>query len=324
MIQNKRSGFTLIEVMISLLIMSLMLVAITEVLSGARRTRDVIHNARESQLAGPAILDLIEADLRGLYVQNRKLLDILRVEDDSISGMDADRLDFVTSSNNRMLTPNNDRTRYLRADVSEVGYCIRSNPDYQGEFLEIWRRESFGVDEEPYSGGKFTFLHDRVRRLDIQVFNEDGPDAEPLESWGIANADEEFRGLPTRLEIELELEPGARLLNEQSPRARREKRRVLYRRIIHFPQRLHLAMELRPVPRIPVIEPITPDGGAAAAGSGNNGEIKTIDDAGNVTTFPPGGGQGGGPPIDIGSFGGGGGGDGGGPPIFGGSGGGGG
>lgn len=319
--RSHQGGFTMVEVLISLLIMSLMLVAITEVLSGARRTRDVIHNARETQLAGPAILDLIAADVRGLYIQNRKILDTLRVEDNAISGMDADRLDFVTSSNNRMLTPNSARTRYLRADVSEVGYVVRSNPDYQGEFLEIYRRESFGVDDEPFSGGKFTFLHDRVRRFDIQVFNEDGPDAEPLESWGIANADEEFRGLPKRIEIELELEPGARLLNEQGPRARREKRRVLYRRIIHFPQRLQLAMEVRPVPRIPVIEPITPDGGGAAASTQGGGST-TLDSNGNVTTAPPGSGQGGTPPIDVGSFGGGGGGggDGGAPPIFGGGG----
>ncbi|MFT6362574.1 MAG: prepilin-type N-terminal cleavage/methylation domain-containing protein, partial [Planctomycetota bacterium] len=62
---NSRAGFTLVEVMITLLIMSLMLVAITQVLTGARRTRDVIFNITESQLAGPAILDLLEKDLRG-------------------------------------------------------------------------------------------------------------------------------------------------------------------------------------------------------------------------------------------------------------------
>ena len=217
--RSRSSGFTMIEVMIALLIMSMMLVAITDVLSGARRTRDVIHNARESQLAGPAILDLIEADLRGLFVMNRRPKDVLRIQDNAISGMDADRIDFVTSANNRMLTPNGDRTRYLRADVSEVGYCLKTNLELDGEFLEIWRRESFGVDDEPFSGGQFTFLSDRVLRFDIQIFNEDGPEGEPLESWGLPDADEDARGLPKRIEIELELEPGARLLNEQSARA---------------------------------------------------------------------------------------------------------
>ena len=297
--QHSRGGFTMVEVMITLLITSLMMVAILEVLSGARRTRDVIHNARESQLAGPAILDLVESDLRGLFVENRKVLDILRVEDRAISGMDADRLDFVTSANNRMLTPNAARTRYLRADVCEVGYCVRPNLDYEGEFLEIWRRESFGVDDEPFRGGKFTFLHDRVRRFDIQVFNEDGPDGEPLEAWGIANADEEYRGLPTRIEIELELEPGARLLNESSTRTRKEKRRVLYRRIIHFPKRLQLAMQVRPVPRIPEIKPLQTQNGVAPGGGGVDPSLDgdpNLSGSGDSTGGFPGGGQ---PPINV-------------------------
>lgn len=265
---NSRAGFTLVEVMITLLIMSLMLVAITQVLTGARRTRDVIFNITESQLAGPAILDLLEKDLRGMFVMDRKVLDILRVQDRAISGMDADRLDFVTSSNSRTLTPNAQRTRFLRADVTEVGYCLRANPDFSGEFLEIYRRESFGIDETPFLSGNYTFLHDRVRRFDIQVFDEDGVDGEPLDSWGLEQGSTDERGLPRRIEIELEVELSPRLINEQSSRLASAQRRVLYRRIIHFPASLHLAMEIRPVPRIPVIEPPS---NSAANGNGGGG-----------------------------------------------------
>lgn len=311
--QASAAGFTLVEVMVTLLIMSLMLVAITQVLAGARRTRDVIHNVQESQLAGPAILDLVEADLRGLITTNRQILDTLRVQDNAIGGMDADRLDFVTTSNNRMLTPNDGNTRYLRADVSEVGYAVKTNRDYEGEFLEIWRRESFGIDEEPFSGGKFTFLHERVRRFDIQVFAEDGTEAEPLESWGIANADEEFRGLPSRLEIELEIELAPRLINEQSTRMRQEKRRVLYRRIVHFPERLHIAMDVRPVPRIPDIKPVEPEAAGGSQDTGSGATFTSSGSGGLGAPPPPGNGQ---PPIDTGGFGGGGGGSGA-PPIFG-------
>ena len=315
---NSSSGFTLVEVMITLLIMSMMLVAITEVLTGARRTRDVIFNVTESQLAGPAILDLVEKDLRGMFLMDRKVLDVLRVQDRAISGMDADRLDFVSSSNSRTLTPNSERTRFLRADVTEVGYCLRANPDFSGEFLEIYRRESFGIDDAPFISGNYTFLHDRIRRFDIQVFAEDGVDGEPLDAWGLEQGNTEERGLPKRIEIELEVELSPRLINEQSSRLSSAQRRVLYRRIIHFPASLHLAMEVRPVSRIPVISPPSntsatgggakgPTGGPAFGGPG----VPFDPDSGDVPPlFGPGGavpdlnGQGG----PGGSF----------PPIFGG------
>ncbi|MDE0897147.1 MAG: prepilin-type N-terminal cleavage/methylation domain-containing protein [Planctomycetota bacterium] len=316
-----RAGFTIVEVMITLMIMSMVLVVLAQVLTGARRTRDIIFNVQESQLAGPAILDMIEDDLRGIFVMNRKVLDILHVDDRASSGMDSDRLDFVTASNSRLLTPNDQRTRFIRADVTEVGYALRPNPDYPGEFLEIYRRESFGVDAEPFSSGSYTFLHDRVRRFDIQVFNEDGVDAEPLDSWGIEQGDSEHRGLPRRMEIELELEMSPRLINEyNTTKSAAMKRRVLYRRIIRFPASQHLAMNIRPVMRIPVITPpqnASGTGGSGSAGGGIQGPGGPTSQGGD---FP--GGAGGGPKPDIGQSGGigfpGGDGGGGAPPIFGG------
>ena len=62
--------------------------------------------------------------------------DLLEV-DGAISGLDADRIDFVTTTNNKGLIPNADRTRYLRADVGEVGYCLKANRQYEGEFLPL-------------------------------------------------------------------------------------------------------------------------------------------------------------------------------------------
>ena len=268
---KRTAGFTLVEVMLALLIMSGMMLAITQVLSSARSARDLIHNAQESQLAGPAILDLVSRDLAAMVVANRPELDLLRVEDNAQFGLDSDRIDFVTSTDSVLITPNDSGTRYLRATTNEVGYVLKSNRDFEGEFLELWRREGFGVDDEPFEGGRFTFLHDRVRGFEVLVFDENGPDAEPIESWGIATADEEFRGLPVRIEIRLELELAPRLINEQSTFMPEQKRRVVYQRMIQIPQRLKDARSVRPVPVIPEILPVVPDGGGPGAPSGPGG-----------------------------------------------------
>ena len=45
----------------------------------------------------------------------------------------------------------------------------------------VYNLEDFGIDEEPLDGGRFSFLHDRIKGFNIEVFEEDGADAEPLE-----------------------------------------------------------------------------------------------------------------------------------------------
>jgi prepilin-type N-terminal cleavage/methylation domain-containing protein len=246
-----RSGFTLVEVLLVLLIMSGILVTISQILSAARTSRDTIHNIRETQLAGPAILDLIENDLRALYTFNTDEKRVFRMTDRVVGGLDADRLDLVTTTDSLVLERDSS-DRFLRADVNEVGYCLRPNPD-DNDFLEMYRREGFGVDDAPFESGTYTFLHDRIVAFDVRVFEEDGIDAEEVESWGTEY--DEYAGLPARIEIELALELAPRLLREQLTLAPIHARTVVHRRIIRLPQNLRDAVLLRPVLRIPDVRP---------------------------------------------------------------------
>ena len=300
-----RSGFTLAEILVVVMIMSGILVAITMVLTSARRTRDLIHNIQENQLAGPAILDHMERDLRSMFVFGRPPEEALRVLDRTVAGRDGDRIDFITSTNSLILTEDLSANKFLRADFNEVGYVLRENPRNE-DFLEIYRREAFGVDEEPFEGGRYTFLHDRVKGLNIEVFeNDDTPDeeAEPLDEWDAV----EKVGLPARVEIVLTLELAPRLVREQLTLASVDKRTVEYRRVIRFPQYLRDALALQPVPKIPEFEPYEGQIGGGAGGPGADGT-----DAGSGVTNPGGGGAGfgdvfGGSGVQSGGSGGGGG-----------------
>ena len=269
---GRLAGFTLIEVLITLLIMSGILVTITQILNAARTRRDTIHNIEENQLAGPAILDLIEHDLRSLFVFNRHEQDILRVTNRVKAGKDGDSIDFVTGVNGRVFLEH--QGRLLRADVNETGYRLRPNPD-DDDFLEIWRREAFGVDVEPFDGGTYTFLHDRVRTFDILIWPDDDPETEPVEEWG---GDAEFSGLPHRIEIELTLELAPRIAREQLPVAMVDDRTVVYKRVIRFPQALFRQLEVQPVPVVSTISkpqalggPGSPDDPDAPGGPGTPG-----------------------------------------------------
>ncbi len=294
--RHGRSGFTLIEVLVTLLIMGGIMVTITQILTATRNSRDRIHNMQEAHLAGPAILDRIERDLRALYSYNRDPSAFLRITDRVIAGLDADSIDFVATTNSLVIEEQHRERRFVKADANEVGYRLRMNPQYD-DFLEIWRREDFGIDEEPFDDGNYSFLHDRIKGFNIEVYEEDGPEAEPLESWGTDN-DEQI-GLPTRIEIVLTLELAPRLIRETLIQTRRE---VSFRRVFRFPETLRLAQEIQPVPRIPHVPPPIPETDPAATG-GNTG---TPGFDVNVSSGGGGGGGGGGGNPPVNPFGGGG------------------
>ncbi|MFT5288501.1 MAG: hypothetical protein ACI8QS_000074 [Planctomycetota bacterium] len=296
--RHGRAGFTLMEILLTLLLMAGIMLAITEILTRARQIRDQIHNMQERQLVGPAILDLIEHDIRAMFIYNRNPNDLLRIENRVLSGLDADKLDFVASTDSMVPFRRHEGEDFRHADINEVGYRLRVSPD-SDDFLEIYRREDFGVDEEAMQGGSFTLLHDRVKGFDIQVYDEDGPDAEPIEEWGEEGGDEEHQGLPLRIEISLTLELNPRLINQTS---NRDVREMTYVRTIRLPESLLLAFQVQPVPAIPV--PASPNTTEVGGPAGADG----LDAGGDLGGGDGGAGRGdgGGLPFDLGGGGGGG------------------
>jgi prepilin-type N-terminal cleavage/methylation domain-containing protein len=263
---DRRSGFTLIEVLLTLMIMGGIMVTLAQILTAARTSRDTIHNIQETQNAGPAILDFIERDLRGILTYDASRNAQLRVKNRVVFGFDSDSLDFVTTTDSLSIRTENDR--FVRADANEVGYRLRPSPD-NDQFLEMYRREGYGVDDKPFEGGNFLFLHDRVKGFDVQCFDEDGIDAEPIDEWGVQENDEHI-GLPARIEISLTLELAPRLVNEQLLVAPIDRRTIVYRRVIRLPESLRRAEDDIPVPVIPRPQApttTTPTGGPASGGA---------------------------------------------------------
>lgn len=254
-----RAGFTVIEVLVVMVIMSTILVSITQVLTAARETRDMVHSMNETQLAGPAILDLIESDLRGLLTYSLHPVGVLRVTSLELKGENADRIDFLTTTNSKLFELG--ESRVLRADFNEVGYVLRERPEEQ-DFLELYRREGFSADEEPFKGGRYSFLHDRILSFQILVYDEDGPNAEAIDDWNL-EGDPQNR-LPLRIEIEVEIEMTPRVISGAQLSG---QLRVIYKRSFRIGNPLLLSFETEPVGRIPDLRsPSDVDTGVNLAG----------------------------------------------------------
>lgn len=271
----RRAGFTLIEVLLTLVIMTGIMITITTILTVARQSRDTIHNIQEQQLAGPAILQRLEQDLRGLFLYDRDPRHALLVQNRMLSGLEADTLDFVTATDG--LIPYRERANdaFRRADVNEVGYVLRPSP-VSDEFLELYRREDYGVDDKPFAGGQYALLHDRVKGVTIRLYREDGVEAEEIESWG--SDGDEYVGVPARIEIELTLELAPRLTREQLVATHAE---VTYKRIFRLPTALQKAQEVGVVPIVPRLTP--PVANAPGAGGSTPDGFGTPPPPGSVT-----------------------------------------
>jgi hypothetical protein len=266
----RRGGFTVVEVLLALLIMSMMFTSITQLMTAAKSTRDSIHNMQETQLAGPAVLDMLERDLRSIFTTGLPRSAWLKVTDRVVGGLDADRIDFVTTTDSLIARIENDEVP-KRSDLNEVGYMLRPNPR-NDEFLEVYRREDFGIDEEPHEGGEYTFLSDQVKGFDIEVYFEDGPDVDPLDEWDSASDDEDKSGLPASVKLSITIELKPRIDRESLDVANFRKRTVTYTRWVRMPEDLRFAAGQFPRLSLPPGPTDPNDPPAAGAGEGEPNE----------------------------------------------------
>lgn len=267
------AGFTLVEVLLVALIMGMMFVSIGQLMQGARKTRDTIHNFQETQLAGPAILEMLTTDIAGLFTTNRERPFWLGITDRTVNGLDADRIDFVTTSDSLLAIPDiGDEDLPVRADYNEVGFVLRPNPD-NDEFLEIYRREDYGIDDEPMRGGEYTFLSNQVKGFNIEVFEEDGPDTDPVDDWGPSSADPERIGLPAFVKVTLTIELKPRIDRESFNTTGSDRRTIDYVRYIRFPERLRF--EEGSIPRLSI-----PGASGSAAGADGTDDPNATNDPG--------------------------------------------
>ncbi len=234
------AGFTLVEVLVALSIMSMLMVALYTTLNSTLKARDQLETEARTAGLGPALLDIIEADLRRAWVLDIEGDQVFKGESRTMDGEPADTLAFLTSVDSSVSRRVDERE--VPSDVCETGYRLRRNPVFQ-DVMELWRRQSFHVDDKPLEDGVYERLHDRVVSFQVRYVAEVDKYAEKLADWD-ASA---LHRLPALVDIELGLEVTPRSTDPAGPRGSAH-RTLHYHRVIDMRRDSDICMRLHGQP----------------------------------------------------------------------------
>ncbi len=263
----RRAGFTLIELLVAMAIVALVLTALVATLQGTLKAHDDIAIEMAAVRDGPRILDMFERDVRSMHLYNIKDGNVLLGKSDHPGGLRGDRIDFISEkdSSRRLADPSikNDTGVGVASHVNEVGYRLRTSA-FSNDFLELWRREDVYVDDQPFDGGTFEKIHDRVAAFQITYLSELGDKADESDDWDMT----EKKQLPAAIRIHLELQASPELVGGFVENKADERKIYAYDRLIAFRDVDQLGLNIRPYLPTKITTRQSGTGGGAGPGQG--------------------------------------------------------
>jgi hypothetical protein len=176
----------LVELLISITILSIVLTMVYTILVSTLNARKAIEKATEVDKIGGRLISLITRDLQAIYfyeIEGQSLV--------SKKGKNGLEINFVTTNNSFVSSQD------MESDLCEVGYALLPNDEEPGLFWLV-RREDFFIDEEPMEGGKFLKLYDRVFSWNIKFYDQEQKKHDFWDS-------KEDKGFPSCIEIEIKI-----------------------------------------------------------------------------------------------------------------------
>jgi prepilin-type N-terminal cleavage/methylation domain-containing protein len=185
----RQRGMTLIEITVAVAILATVVGLMYKVIDGTIRGRDLADEGLTTPKVSNAVLGQIFKDFRYIWwgglVGDAGFLG----KNGTRAGKDADIVQFITARRSRIsgLEDGGGRTgEESTSPLSEVGYALRANDlEGDGEWLELWRREDYFVDDDPLKGGSWTLVYDKIRKFDLAYYPtpDKSQEREGLEEW---------------------------------------------------------------------------------------------------------------------------------------------
>jgi len=191
---TRRSGFTLIEILVALTILAIIIATVYGAFSGTVRIiRSGSLNWNTHQY-GRLAIESIRRDLMGALPSQIKDEYYFQGIDNSDGNDPNDSIDFVTTSH-IMADPGGNKPE---SEVCEVGYSI--SEEHDGILV---RRLDLTVDSKPFSGGWLKPISENIVGLNFQYYNG----KEWLDQWDpeaeLEEDEVQVTGLPMMIRVEV-------------------------------------------------------------------------------------------------------------------------
>ena len=195
--RTRSRGFTLVELLVAIVILSLISVLIYSAFSSMKRSREGLERVEDRYREGRLAMARMTRELQSAFISlHAPINTALLVEKTSFvgtSGTPADRLDFDSFSNRRV-----DRNSHI-SDQCELSYFGSPNPDGSG-VIDLARRVSTTLDLEPKKGGRVEVLATDIDLFDLQYL--DPLSGTWLDTWDTTQA---VTGQPARLPVQVRI-----------------------------------------------------------------------------------------------------------------------
>jgi len=194
---RRERGFTLVELLVAIVVLSLISVLIYNAFASMKRSREGIERVDDRYREGRLAMTRMVRELQSAYISlhapiNASLL-IQKTAFIGTTGTPADRLDFNSFSNRRI-----DKNSHI-SDQCELSYFGSPNPELSG-VVDLARRVSTTLDMDPKKGGRVDVLATDIDLFDLQYL--DPLSGNWLDTWDTTSV---VTGQPARLPVQVKI-----------------------------------------------------------------------------------------------------------------------
>lgn len=209
--RRRARGFTLLELLVAVVILSLITMLLYSAFSGMKRSRDGLKRVQDRYREGRVAMNRIVRDLESAYIsQHLPLNQALVVQKTAFighQGSPGDRIDFNSFSN--ILRDRNSHT----SDQVELSYFTSESLDISGT-SDLVRRTSEYPDDKPDQGGRIDVVATDVDLFDLEYL--DPTTSQWVDTWDTSQATGQLNRMPLQVRIRLVLNGGRKSASDRS------------------------------------------------------------------------------------------------------------